>query len=81
VRAISASLRRDALQGPQVPRWVNNGPDSAETGLPKCPREQTFAELVGMSQTCQKLTRVLMKACIKRGNFYIVMNGPLYFAI
>src|SRR6266478_1219836 len=31
----------------------NNGPDGAETGLPKCPREQTFAVLVGMSQTCR----------------------------
>ena len=30
-----------------------NGPDSAETGLPKFPREQTFAVLVGMSQTCR----------------------------
>src|SRR5207302_4959869 len=34
-------------------KWVNNGPDSAETGLPKCPREQRFAVLVGRSQTCQ----------------------------
>jgi hypothetical protein len=35
------------------PFRVHNGPDSAETGLPKCSREQTFAVLVGMSQTCQ----------------------------
>jgi hypothetical protein len=35
-------------------QWVNNGPDNAETGLPKCPRERTFAVLVGMSQTRQK---------------------------
>jgi hypothetical protein len=33
---------------------VNNGPDRAETGLPKCPIERTFTVLVGMSRTCQK---------------------------
>jgi hypothetical protein len=36
--------------------WVNNGPNNAEARLPKCRREQTFAVLVGMSQTCQKPT-------------------------
>jgi hypothetical protein len=35
------------------PHRVNNGPDRAETGLPKCPTEQTFTVLVGMSRTCQ----------------------------
>jgi hypothetical protein len=38
---------------------VNNSPDSAETGLPKCPGEQTFAVLVGMSQTCRQRKSVL----------------------
>jgi len=34
------------------PFWVINGPGRAETGLSKCPREQTFTVLVGMSRTC-----------------------------
>jgi hypothetical protein len=42
---------------------VNNGPNSAQTGLPKCPREQTFTVLVGMSRTCQKrINRITWEA-------------------
>ena len=40
----------------ESPLGVNNGPDNAETGLPKCPRERTFAVLVDMSQTCHNQT-------------------------
>src|ERR1700746_2052838 len=46
----SPPARRNHLQrtaGPYI--RVNNGPDRAGTGLPKCPGEQTFAVLAGMS--------------------------------
>ena len=40
----------------RCPVGVNNGPDRVETGLPKCPGEQTFRAFVGMSRMCHDRT-------------------------
>jgi len=43
--------------------WVINGHDRAETGLPKCPREQTFTVLAACLERAKAQSRCAPARC------------------